>query len=74
MTGGTAVILGDVGDNFLAGDGGMAFIYDKSKEFERKLIQSQWYGKMLKQIIGEIFKKFNFRTFFRDRLIYQKIY
>ena len=34
MTGGTAVILGDVGDNFAAGmTGGMAFIYDKSKEF-----------------------------------------
>jgi glutamate synthase (NADPH/NADH) large chain len=32
MTGGVAVILGDVGDNFGAGmTGGMAFIYDKSK-------------------------------------------
>ena len=38
MTGGTAVILGEVGDNFAAGmTGGMAFIYDKSKEFEKKV-------------------------------------
>ena len=37
MTGGTVVILGDVGDNFAAGmTGGMAFIYDKSKELEKK--------------------------------------
>merc|ERR1711991_902027 len=39
MTGGTAVILGPVGDNFAAGmTGGMAFIYDKSKEFEKKYL------------------------------------
>ena len=35
MTGGTAIILGSVGDNFGAGmTGGMAFIYDKKNEFE----------------------------------------
>ncbi|MDC1497491.1 glutamate synthase large subunit, partial [Pelagibacteraceae bacterium] len=38
MTGGTVVILGEVGDNFAAGmTGGMAFIYDKDKEFEKKV-------------------------------------
>ena len=38
MTGGTVVILGDVGDNFAAGmTGGMAFIYDKSRELEKKI-------------------------------------
>ncbi len=38
MTGGTAVILGPVGDNFAAGmTGGMAFIYDSDDELERKL-------------------------------------
>ena len=32
MTGGTAVILGGVGDNFAAGmTGGMAFIYDRER-------------------------------------------
>jgi len=36
MTGGMAVILGDVGDNFGAGmTGGMAFIYDESEMFEK---------------------------------------
>ena len=35
MTGGTAIILGAVGDNFGAGmTGGMAFIYDEKNEFE----------------------------------------
>jgi len=35
MTGGTAVILGPVGDNFGAGmTGGMAFVYDKGRTFE----------------------------------------
>ena len=38
MTGGTVIILGEVGDNFAAGmTGGMAFIYDKNLEFERKI-------------------------------------
>ncbi len=38
MTGGTAVILGPVGDNFGAGmTGGMAFIYDATDEFPRRV-------------------------------------
>jgi glutamate synthase (NADPH/NADH) large chain len=38
MTGGTAVILGSVGDNFGAGmTGGMAFIYDEAGSFARKV-------------------------------------
>ena len=35
MTGGTAIILGLVGDNFGAGmTGGMAFVYDENNDFE----------------------------------------
>ena len=38
MTGGTAVILGEVGVNFAAGmTGGMAFVYDPDTVFERKV-------------------------------------
>jgi len=38
MTGGTAVVLGDVGVNFGAGmTGGMAFVYDAEDVFERKV-------------------------------------
>ena len=38
MTGGTVVVLGDVGDNFGAGmTGGMAFIYDINKKFDKKV-------------------------------------
>ena len=63
MTGGTAVILGNVGDNFAAGmTGGMAFIYDKSKEFEKKVnpesvvwqnVETDYWKKYLKQLILE---------------------
>ena len=35
MTGGNAIILGAVGDNFGAGmTGGMAFVYDEKDQFE----------------------------------------
>ena len=38
MTGGTAVILGPVGDNFGAGmSGGMAFIYDPHDDFPMRV-------------------------------------
>jgi len=38
MTGGTAVVLGPVGDNFAAGmTGGMAFVYDPQGEFPARV-------------------------------------
>ena len=40
MTGGSVVILGEVGDNFGAGmTGGLAFVYDKSNTFKDKINQ-----------------------------------
>jgi len=40
MTGGVAVILGEVGRNFGAGmSGGIAFVYDKNKTFEKNCSQ-----------------------------------
>ena len=63
MTGGTVVILGNVGDNFAAGmTGGMAFIYDKSKEFEKKVnpdsvvwqnVETEHWINFLKKLILE---------------------
>jgi len=63
MTGGTVVILGDVGDNFAAGmTGGMAFIYDKSKEFQKKVnpdsvvwqnVETEYWRNFLKQLVLE---------------------
>ena len=63
MTGGTVVILGEVGDNFAAGmTGGMAFIYDKSKEFEKKInpesviwqdVETEYWINFLKKIVFE---------------------
>ena len=63
MTGGTVVILGEVGDNFAAGmTGGMAFIYDKSKEFEKKVntesvvwqtVETEYWINFLKKLVLE---------------------
>jgi glutamate synthase (NADPH/NADH) large chain len=63
MTGGIVVILGEVGDNFAAGmTGGMAFIYDKSKEFEKKVntetvvwqsIETEYWVNFLRKLVLE---------------------
>ena len=63
MTGGTVVILGDVGDNFAAGmTGGMAFIYDKSQQFEKKVnpesvvwqnVETDFWKEYLKNLVSE---------------------
>ena len=38
MTGGSVLILGEIGDNFAAGmTGGMAFVYDVNNNFEKKV-------------------------------------
>jgi glutamate synthase (NADPH/NADH) large chain len=63
MTGGTAVILGPVGDNFAAGmSGGMAFVYDEDGRFplringdsvvSQRLESAHWEGR-LKSLIEE---------------------
>ena len=67
MTGGTAVILGNVGDNFGAGmTGGMAFIYDKSGDFEKKVneesiiwqnVETDYWKNFLKKLIIEHFNE-----------------
>jgi glutamate synthase (NADPH/NADH) large chain len=69
MTGGTVVILGEVGDNFAAGmTGGMAFIYDKSKEFEKKVnqesvvwqtIETEYWINFLKKLVLDHSKETN---------------
>ena len=63
MTGGTAIILGNVGDNFAAGmTGGMAFVYDKSNEFEKKVnqetviwqnVETNYWKNFLKELVLE---------------------
>ena len=69
MTGGSIIILGEVGDNFAAGmTGGMAFIYDKSKQFEKKVnpetvvwqnVETEYWKESLKNIIEEHSKETN---------------
>ena len=63
MTGGTVVILGEVGDNFAAGmTGGMAFIYDLNNQFEKKVnpetvvwqkLETQYWINYIKGLIKE---------------------
>jgi glutamate synthase (NADPH/NADH) large chain len=63
MTGGIVVILGNVGDNFAAGmTGGMAFIYDKSNEFDKKVnpesviwqnVETEYWTSFLKKLVLE---------------------
>jgi len=63
MTGGTVIILGQVGDNFAAGmTGGMAFIYDKQKDFEKKVnsesviwqnVETLYWKNFLKNLVLE---------------------
>ena len=63
MTGGTVVVLGEVGDNFGAGmTGGMAFIYNPNNEFEKKAnpetivwqsIETEYWKNNLKKLIEE---------------------
>ena len=63
MTGGIVVVLGEVGDNFAAGmTGGMAFIYNKAGEFEKKVntetviwqnVETEYWINFLKKLVSE---------------------
>ena len=69
MTGGTAVILGEVGDNFGAGmTGGMAFVYDIKDEFENyanptsiiwQQVETDFWKSFLKDKLNEFLKETN---------------
>ena len=69
MTGGTAIILGKVGDNFGAGmTGGMAFIYDEKNEFENfvnstsivwQLVETDYWKNFLKEKLYDFAKETN---------------
>jgi glutamate synthase (NADPH/NADH) large chain len=67
MTGGTAVILGEVGDNFGAGmTGGMAFVYDEKNKFENfanpasiiwQKVETDFWKSFLKEKLNEFLKE-----------------
>jgi len=67
MTGGTVIVLGEVGDNFAAGmTGGLAFIYDKTKDFENKVnpesvvwqkIETEYWINFVKKMVLEHFEE-----------------
>tara|TARA_S200000501_G_scaffold372355_1_gene417211 strand:- start:2728 stop:7224 length:4497 start_codon:yes stop_codon:yes gene_type:complete len=67
MTGGTSIILGEVGDNFGAGmTGGMGFVYDENKNFEKfanpssiiwQPVETDYWKKYLKDVLNEFYKE-----------------
>ncbi len=69
MTGGSIAILGEVGDNFAAGmTGGMAFIYDKYDEFEKRVnpetvvwqrLEMEYWKNYLKKMIARHYEETN---------------
>ena len=69
MTGGTAIILGQVGDNFGAGmTGGMAFVYDQKNDFENYVnassiiwqpVETEYWKNFLKENLKDFFKETN---------------
>ncbi len=69
MTGGTVVVLGEVGDNFGAGmTGGMAFIYNPNNNFEKKansesiiwqIPETEYWTNYLKNLVQEHFVETN---------------
>jgi len=64
MTGGTAIILGQVGDNFGAGmTGGMAFIYDKENNFENFVNPSSIIWQSIETEYWKNFLKDNLKNF-----------
>ena len=76
MTGGTAIILGKVGDNFGAGmTGGMAFVYDPKNDFENYVNPSSIIWQSVETEYWKIFLKENLKDFFKETnsLIAKKI-
>ena len=77
MTGGTVAILGSVGANFGAGmTGGMAFIYDPEKTFEKQVnpdslvwqpVSTEYWEMVLKRLITEHVRETQSR--FAERLL-----
>ena len=67
MTGGIAVILGNVGDNFAAGmTGGMSFVYDTDQKLEKKInpetvifqkVETDYWKNFLKNLIVKHLKE-----------------
>ncbi len=69
MTGGAAIIIGQVGDNFGAGmTGGMAFVYDKKNNFENYVnsdsimwqsVETEYWKNFLKENLEDFSKETN---------------
>jgi glutamate synthase (NADPH/NADH) large chain len=67
MTGGTSIILGEVGDNFGAGmTGGMAFVYDLKNNFEDFVNPSSVIWQPVETEYWKIFLKNNLTDFLRE--------
>ena len=67
MTGGTVIILGEVGDNFGAGmTGGMAFIYDEKNNFENYANPASIIWQAVETDYWKNFLKDNLKSFVKE--------
>ncbi|MDC0343924.1 glutamate synthase large subunit [Pelagibacteraceae bacterium] len=67
MTGGTAIVLGQIGDNFGAGmTGGMAFVYDKENNFENFVNPSSVIWQLIETDYWKDFLKSNLKNFIME--------
>ncbi|MDC0426675.1 glutamate synthase large subunit [Pelagibacteraceae bacterium] len=67
MTGGTAIILGQVGDNFGAGmTGGMSFVYDVKNNFEDFVNSTSIIWQKIETNYWKDFLKNNLKDFFKE--------
>ena len=67
MTGGTTIILGEVGDNFGAGmTGGMAFIYDEKNTFKNFVNPASIIWQEIETDYWKNFLKENLNTFIKE--------
>ena len=67
MTGGTAIIVGEVGDNFGAGmTGGIAFVYDYKKNFDNFVNPTSVIWQAVETDFWKNFLKANLEDFFQE--------
>ena len=79
MTGGTAVFLGEIGDNFAAGmTGGMAFVYDPEAKIENLInpnsvtwnrVETEYWRNFLKNLV-ESHQRFT-KSKYSQKMLYE---
>ena len=67
MTGGSVIILGQIGDNFGAGmTGGMAFVYDEKNNFENFVNPTSVIWQSIETDYWKVFLKESLKNFLQE--------